>query len=271
MKQTDLVQFLVVAACLISAAYIRAIYGPASVELGVWIIVLISAAVSSIAGFAFAGISGALLFQVTDDKIYALQVILAASIALQSYSVWKLRRAIEARSLIPYFAGGLLTVAPGIYLFLNTPVAIHLLGLGVFLVAYASFMLVRPPLRLKRDSLIGRVAVGALGGITGATAAFPAAFVTIWCGAHGWEKERQRAIYQPFILGMQILILAALTMVQRGQALRPDVIKFALPAVLGAYVGLRVFEGLSTPQFNKVVGGFLLLSGIALSLRGLQL
>jgi len=41
--------------------------------------------------------------------------------------------------------------------------------------------------------------VGALGGITGATPAFPGAFVTIWSGAHGSDKYRQRAIYQPFI------------------------------------------------------------------------
>jgi uncharacterized membrane protein YfcA len=234
----------------------------------IWLVVLVCAAVSSIAGFAFAGISGALLFQMTHDKVYTLQIILAASIALQSYSVWKLRRVIDLRSLLPYFAGGLMTVLPGVHLFLNTPAAIHLIGLGFFLVAYATFMLIRPPLRLQRNSLIGQITMGALGGITGATAAFPGAFVTIWCSAHGWEKEHQRAIYQPFILGMQFAVSAAFAFVQPGQELRIEVVQFALPAILGAYVGLRVFDRLSTAQFNRLVGAFLLLSGVVLCAKG---
>ena len=97
----------------------------------IWTIVLICAAVSSIAGFAFSALAGSLLFHVTQDTIYALQVMLIAR-CLQSYSVWKLRRSIEPRSLAPYFVGGVSTILPGIYLLLNTPTAIYFLGLGAF-------------------------------------------------------------------------------------------------------------------------------------------
>ena len=34
------------------------------------------------------------------------------------------------------------------------------------------------------------------------------AFVTIWCGFKGWTKERQRGIYQPFILIVQLVAIA---------------------------------------------------------------
>jgi hypothetical protein len=46
---------------------------------------------------------------------------------------------------------------------------------------------------------------GALSGFVarnGGLAEFPGAFVTIWCGLNGWDKARQRGVYQPFILGM---------------------------------------------------------------------
>ncbi len=235
----------------------------------IWVIVLVGAAVSSIAGFAFAGIAGALLFHVTQDKLYTIQVILVASTALQSYGVWALRHEIDPKQLVPYFAGGMATILPGIYLFLNVPSSVHLLSLGLFLVAYAVFILARPQLRFHGNSLLGRVICGALGGITGATAAFPGAFVTIWCSGHGWNKERQRAIYQPFILGMQILILAAYVLVEPWHAPRPEIVQFALPALTGAVIGLRIFQRLSSAQFQRVIGVFLFASGIALSFKAL--
>jgi hypothetical protein len=152
-------------------------------------IIFVCATISSIAGFAFSAISGSMLLHVVRDPVEAMQIMLVASIALQAYSVWVLRRTIRLRELLPYFAGGALTVAPGVYLLLNTPTAIYLMALGVFLTTYGIYMLLGSPLRLQRNTLTGRMIVGALGGITGATAAFPGAFVTIWCAAHGWDKH----------------------------------------------------------------------------------
>lgn len=230
---------------------------------------LLCAAVSSIAGFAFSALAGSVLFHISADTLYVVQVMLVASVAVQAYSVWKLRPDLRAKPLLPYFAGGLLTIPPGIFLLLHTPVTLYLMVLGAFLIGYAVFMLARPTFRLPSDSVLGRVAVGALGGITGATAAFPGAFITIWCGAQGWDKRQQRAIYQPFILGMQLLTLLALILLQPRQALHLDVLKFATPALLGAYAGVRVFDGLTTAQFNRIVAVFLLLSGTALSFRAI--
>jgi uncharacterized membrane protein YfcA len=233
------------------------------------IVVFVSATLSSIAGFAFSAISGPTLLHVTGDPIKAVHIMLVASVALQSYSVWALRKSIKVRELLPYFAGGISTVVPGIYLLLHTPTAIYLLALGAFLTAYASYMLVRPTLRIGRNSLAGRILVGALGGITGATAAFPGAFVTIWCGAQGWDKYQQRAIYQPFILGMQLVTLAVMAFASPTDVVRLEFVQYVAPAMLGSYLGLWGFSKLSTAQFNKVVSGLLLVSGVAMLLRGL--
>jgi uncharacterized membrane protein YfcA len=230
-------------------------------------IVFVCATISSIAGFAFSAISGSMLLHAVRDPVEAVQIMLVASIALQAYSVWALRRTIRLRELLPYFAGGALTVAPGVYLLLNTPTTVYLLALGVFLTTYGLYVLLGSPLRLQRNSLAGRVVIGALGGITGATAAFPGAFVTIWCAAHGWDKQQQRAIYQPFILGMQVVTLMVLALFAPAAGMRPDLLQYVVPAILGAHLGLIVFSMLSSAQFNKVVSAFLVVSGAAMSLK----
>jgi uncharacterized membrane protein YfcA len=232
-------------------------------------IIFACATISSIAGFAFSAISGSMLIHVVRDPVEAVQIMLVASIALQAYSVWALRRSIKLRELLPYFAGGAATVAPGIYLLLNTPATMHLLALGVFLTIYGIYLLLGSPLRLRSNALAGRVIVGALGGITGATAALPSAFVTIWCAAHGWDKLHQRAIYQPFILGMQIVTLILLALVAPTAGMRPGLLLYVIPAILGAHLGLAVFSMLSSAQFNKVVSAFLVVSGAAMSLKAL--
>jgi uncharacterized membrane protein YfcA len=232
-------------------------------------IIFVCATLSSIAGFAFSAISGSMLLHVVRDPVEAVQIMLVASIALQAYSVWALRRTIKMRELLPYFAGGATTVAPGVYLLLNTPTTIFLLALGGFLTTYGMYLLLRSPLRLQRNALAGRVMVGALGGITGATAAFPGAFVTIWCAAHGWDKQQQRAIYQPFILGMQIVTLILLALLAPTTGMRPDLLAYVVPAILGAHLGLVVFSLLSSAQLNKVVSAFLVVSGAAMSLKAL--
>jgi uncharacterized protein len=103
----------------------------------------------------------------------------------------------------------------------------------------------------------------------GATAAFPGAFVTIWCGAHGWDKVRQRAIYQPFILGVQLVTLAVMVPTSRTVVVRPELLQYVAPAMLGSYLGLWGFSKLSTVQFNRVVSDLQLVSGVAMLLKGL--
>ena len=134
---------------------------------------------------------------------------------------------------------------------------------------YGGYVLLRPPWRCKRNSLTGQIIAGALGGITGATAAFPGAFVTIWCGCHGWDKDQQRTIYQPYILIMQLAVLVVLAAVQPSATLRPELLIYSIPALLGASIGLRLYGHLNLAHFNKAVSATLLLAGIALTLKGL--
>jgi uncharacterized protein len=101
----------------------------------------------------------------------------------------------------------------------------------------------------------------------GGLAGFPGAFVTIWGGLKGWDKERQRGVYQPFILCMQPITLIAIHLMRPSSlAATPlgwNTLAFAfIPAAqLGTWFGLHIFKQLSDREFELAVNALLILSG----------
>jgi uncharacterized membrane protein YfcA len=234
------------------------------------IAVFAASTVSSIAGFAFSALCGALLFHLMDSPVYAVHVMIVCSIAIQLLSVAALWRAIDWRNLGIFLIGGFLGVPAGVYLLLHLPTASYRNVIGSLLIAYGGYLLLRWPVRALRMGPLSDACAGFLGGITGGLAGFPGAFVTIWCGLKGWDKARQRGVYQPFILGMQPVTLVAIYLMRPSSSTQAQldwkVLAFVPAALLGAWFGLRIFKRLSDRQFELVVNALLILSGIGLIL-----
>jgi uncharacterized protein len=235
--------------------------------LAVFVVIFIAAAVSSTVGFAFSAIAAAMVLHLVPDNVAAVQIMMAASIGIQAYSVAGLYRTISWRACMPFLIGGAATVPAGIYLLLSVRPQAYILTMGVALIIYGTYMLFRRPLSVERGGAFMNGLVGALGGLTGPLAAFPGAFVTIWCGMRGWEKVVQRSIYQPYILVIQVLTLILLTAVSERAALDGRLLIYALPGIMGAYVGLRVFRRLTDVQFQRLVNLALIVSGAALTFK----
>jgi hypothetical protein len=121
------------------------------------------------------------------------------------------------------------------------------------------------PVNLGR---FGDVCAGFLGGFTGGLAGFPGSFVTIWCGLKGWDKARQRGVYQPFILCMQPVSLIAIQLMRTSSTSQLDwqTLTFVPAALLGAWLGLGIFKRLSDRQFDVAVKLLLVVSGLGLLL-----
>ena len=234
------------------------------------IAVFAASTVSSIAGFAFSALCGALLFHLMDTPVYAVQVMIVCSIAIQILSVATLWRAIDWRSLGVFLIGGFLGVPIGVYLLLHLPTTAYRTVIGSLLIIYGSYLFLRPPVRSLRLGRVSDICAGVLGGITGGLAGFPGAFVTIWCGLKGWDKARQRGVYQPFILGMQPVTLIAIHLMRPSSSVQGQldwkVCAFVPAALLGAWFGLRIFRRLTDRQFEHVVNALLIASGIGLVL-----
>jgi uncharacterized protein len=242
-------------------------------SIAIMFTIFFSACLSSVVGFAFSAIAGASLYHLVDAPVDAVNIMLWCSIAIQLYSVIKLWSHISWSRLIPFFAGGFLTVAPFCWLVLHISPVIYLLTIGLFISVYGTYRLFQKPSAVnvgRRTGLAIDFTTGALGGITGPFAAFPGAAIAIWCCMRGWDKVQQRTTFQPYILVMQIVTLVILTVMSESRSLDFSNALFAIPAVLGSYIGLKLFEHLSNLQFNRLVSAFLIISGTSMILKIIQ-
>ena len=254
------------------AAYAESLsgFGATGAMLATVAAVGVAALLSGIAGFAFSAICGAMLFQFRHDTVGVVQIMLICSIANQSLSVWELRRDILPVAVAPFLAGGLIGVPTGVWLLLHLDASTYVRALGAVLFAYGAYMLMRSPILLRRSPLMGDIAAGFFGGMTGGFAATPGAVVSIWCGMKGWDKVRQRAVFQPFILLMQLVALASIAMMHRhgasGFAI-PRVAWACVPAgLVGTWWGLACFRRLTDRQFAVAINLLLIASGVGLVL-----
>ena len=231
---------------------------------GAWIasataaIVLLAALVSSIAGFAFSALAGSALAYLKTER--------GRSVA---GSLGKIRDSIRWTPLWPMIAAGIVTVPLGVWLLRHVNPSSYVVGLGLFLTIYGCYVVMRRENRVLRGNAWVDSVVGALGGITGGLAGFPGAFVTIWCSMRGWDKLRQRATYQPYILVMQIVTIACLWWQAPVRASVAQDFTFVPFALLGAIGGLAVFQRLTNRQFHGAVSILLVVSGVGLLARGL--
>lgn len=108
--------------------------------------VLLASTGSSIAGFVFSALCGALLFHVIENAC-AVQIMLVCSIAIQLFSVTALWRSIEWRCLPVFLIGGVLGVPTGVYLLLNLGAQTFRDVIRCLLIAYGGYLLVRWPTR----------------------------------------------------------------------------------------------------------------------------
>jgi uncharacterized protein len=228
--------------------------------------ILVASAVSSIAGFAFSAVCGAMLFHLSADTVQIVQIMIVCSIANQTAMVWSLKRAIRWRELAVFLVGGAVGLPAGIAVLLTLDRHLYTHVLGVFLVVYGIYMIARKPLVVRRQLVALDLFAGFLGGVTGGAAGFPGAFVTIWCGFKGWSKERQRAMFQPFILIMQVAALAAITLLRHSSGKRgfePANLLCIPAALLGTTVGMTLYKRLSDNYFARAVNLLMIVSGIS--------
>ncbi len=261
----------VLGGCIALACYIASIahLGPAPFGIGPIIAVFAAALTSSVVGFAFSAVGGAILFHLLPSPVQVIQILLVCSIANQALGVWTLRRAVTWRATAPFMLSGMLGAPAGIWLLLHSEPHTYLLAFGVLLIGYSLSALTRPHRRLRQRWEGGDWLVGFVGGLTGGFAASPGAALSIWLTLQGWDKLRRRAVYQPFILVMQCVALMSM------QALAPQIQPYAsmtgtllyLPAsLLGTWYGLSIFAALNDSQFTLAINLLLIVSGLALVL-----
>ena len=231
------------------------------------VVVLLAALVSSVAGFAFAALAGSALAYLRYDPVQAVMTMAVCSIAIQTYAVWKLRASIRWRALAPMLAAGATTTPLGVALLIHIDAKLYAAVLGVIVTGYGGYVLLRRQTRSVRGAAWHDALAGALGGVIGGLSSAPGLAVTIWCSMRGWDKVQQRAVYQPFILAMQLVTVACLAWSAAPQTDALRHANFVPFALMGAVGGFALYRRMTMRQFHAAVSLLLIVSGAGLLTR----
>jgi uncharacterized membrane protein YfcA len=230
------------------------------------VVVFAGAFVSSLAGFAFSAVAGAILLRIF-QPMEAVPLMMACSIGVQAANLWVLRRTIQWEGSLLLIVGGALGIPLAVYLLQNADTHILRIAFGIIVALYAGYMLFRPTLARGTATTSRHLTalIGFGGGLVGGLTAMPGAIPTIWCDMRGLSKSDQRGLVQPFIAIMQVLALL-LERQSLSSRLVAD-LAVSLPALFaGSVLGIVAFRNINEVGFRRTILVLLLLSGASLAL-----
>jgi uncharacterized membrane protein YfcA len=235
-------------------------------ELSLFLLATFAGAlVAGLSGFAF-GLVAASIWLYILTPLQTATLIIAFGLIVQGYSVWKLRGALDWKKLWPFVLGAAFGVPVGVAILTWANPAYVRAGVGVLLVLYSLYALLRPAITpVNAGGAALDAAVGFFNGVIGGITGLAGILVTIWCGLRGWSKDAQRTVFQP--VAVATFLMSALWIGAKG-AITAETVKLfliGLPALLaGTWLGLRLFGRLNEAAFRRVVLVLLLASGVVL-------
>jgi uncharacterized protein len=234
-------------------------------DLTIFVIGSFAAAfVTGLAGFAFGLIAAAIwLHALTPTQTTTL--IVAYGLLVQGYAVWKLRHTLKASRLMPLILGSAVGVPVGIVLLRWVSPAHLRVGIGVLLVLFSLYNLVRPKLEVKGGGQAADAGLGFLNGVVGGSTGLAGILIVIWSNMRGWQRDEQRAAFQPTGVATFLITLIALGGVGLITVDTVKLFALGLPALaIGTWLGWKLYGKLDEASFRKGVLVFLLISGAAL-------
>lgn len=224
----------------------------------------LGALTTGLAGFAMGlVVSGIWLHIITPMQTAIL--ITAYAMITQSYGVWKLRHALRWRTIAPFIVGGAVGVPVGTLLLAFVDPAHLRTAIGVFLVLYSVYSLVRPAIRVERGGLPADLGVGVVNGFIGGLTGLGGVLIAIWSQLRGGPKDVQRMLLQPVLLVTQMMSLISLSVAGGATAETGKLFLLGLPAIIaGMWLGFRLYGKLDDAAFRKVILVLLLVSGMSL-------
>ena len=113
-----------------------------------WIapIILLASMISSIAGFAFPAICGAVVFHLSIDRLEVIEIMMTCGIANQALMSWSVRSHIDWPVLRRTLMGGFVGLPLGVLLLIEADRRAYTAALGLFLISFGILRLCVPRL-----------------------------------------------------------------------------------------------------------------------------
>ena len=220
--------------------------------------------VSGVSGFAMGLVVSGVWLHIISPGQNAVLIVLCGLVT-QGSGIWRIRRSLNWRNIAPFIIGGAVGVPVGTALLTSVDPTSLRMVMGVLLVAYSLYGLLRPTFKPVQGSVPAELGVGVVNGLIGGLTGLGGIAVTIWCQMRGGPKDAQRAIFQPVLFAT--FFMSAVSFAVAG-AITVDTMKLyvlCLPAlVAGIWCGFMLYGKLDDEAFRKVILALMLASGVSL-------
>jgi uncharacterized protein len=219
---------------------------------------------SGVSGFAMGlVVSGVWLHIIAPDQ-NALLIVLCGLVT-QGSGIWRVRHAINWRSVAPFIIGGAIGVPAGTALVTTVDQSTLRLCMGFLRIIYSVYSLARPALKPVQGGLPADFGVGIVNGFIGGLTGLGGIAVTVWCQLRGGSKDAQRAIFQPVMFATFVMSAISFAVARAFTAETLKLYAFALPALIaGIWAGFRLYGKLDDAAFRKIILLLLLVAGMTL-------
>jgi len=220
--------------------------------------------VSGFAGFALGLVVSPVWLHIFTPLQTAMMIV-GCGLFMQGYGTWRLRHALSWRAMWPFIIGGAIGVPIGAMLLTRIDPTYLRSGVGLLLVLYSAYGLLRPTVKPLHAGVPADLTIGVFNGLLSGLTGLPGVIVTIWCQMRGWPKDRQRSIFQPVIFAT--LLMSIISLGFAGAITLPTVKTFAigLPMLFaGAWSGMKLYGKVDEAAFRKAILILLLISGFTL-------
>ena len=218
--------------------------------------------VSGFSGFAMGlVVSGVWLHIITPVETATL--IAGYGLLTQSYGILKLRHALRWQNVWPLTLGSAIGIPIGVVLLTYVNPTSVRFGVGVVLVLYTAYGLLRPAFKPMKIGVGTDIAIGLANGLLGGLTGLGGVISTVSCQLRGWPKDVQRGVFQPVLFAAFVIILISMAIAGAVTALRLYAI--GLPFLLtGLWAGFKLYGKIDDEAFRRAVLVLLLLSGLSL-------
>lgn len=220
--------------------------------------------VTGVSGFAMGLVVSGVWLHIIEPGQNALLIVLCGLVT-QGTGIWRIRHAIDWRRLWPFIVGGAAGVPTGTALLTMVDPDTFRITMGVLLVLFSLYGLMRPAFKPVQGGVPAELGVGIVNGLIGGLTGLGGIAVTIWTQLRGGPKDAQRAIFQPVLFMTFVMTAISLAFTGAYTLETMKLYAWALPAlVAGLWCGLKLYDKLDDQAFRRVILVLLLAAGLSL-------
>lgn len=219
---------------------------------------------SGLSGFAMGLVVSGVWLHIIAPEQNALLIVLCGLVT-QGSGIWRVRHAINWRTVSPFIVGGALGVPVGTALLTSVNPNTLRFSIGFLLVIYSLYSLIRPALKPVQGGVPADFGIGIANGLIGGLTGLGGIAVTVWCQLRGGQKDAQRAIFQPVLFATFVMSAISFGVARAYTVETLKLYALALPVLIaGIWSGFGLYGKLDDAAFRKIILLLLLVSGLAL-------